>query len=131
MQTLNYDWGKFLTNNSWRTELDNVSAHVFEICHNIIKEISGHKNIKKLKLYSSFLNNTESKFEIEENNITLLKRSRSLCFCKWNEYIISETNINDIESIIFNKVYEDGKNKYYVICLKENSGFCWKYEIIV
>lgn len=131
MQALNYDWNKFLTNNSWREKLDNVNVYAFDVHHNIIKEISGHKKIKKVRIYSSFLNYAESKFELEENNITLLKKNKYLCFCKWNEYTISETNINDIESIIFDKVYEDSRNRYYIICIKENNGFYWKYEIIV
>jgi len=131
MQALNYDWNKFLTNNSWQKELDNVNVSVFDAHHNIIKEISGHRKIKKIRTYSSFLDPTVSRFELEEDNITLLKKRKSLCFCKWNEYIVSETNVNDIESIIFKKVYEDSISGYYMICIKENNGFYWKYEIIV
>lgn len=131
MQVFNYDWSKFPVNNSWREELDNANVSVFDIHHNIIKEISGHKKIKKVKLYSSFLDPTESRFELEEDGVTLLKRSESLCFCKWNEYIVSETNVNDIENIIFDKVYEDSTHKCFTIYMKENSGLYWKYEIIV
>ena len=132
MQVFNYDWSKFPIDDSWMKELDHTNVPVFDVCNKILREISGHKKIKKFRFYSAFIDTpSKNKVEFEEDNVTLLKNSRALCFCKWDECTISETKVNDIEKIIFNKVYDDGKSKYFVICIKENSGFYWKYEIIV
>lgn len=129
MQTASFDCSKFVSNNSWKENLDNINVSVSETCIKIIKEIGGHKKIKRIIMYCTMIDDFyEEKFE--ENNVTLLKRRESLCFCKWDEYTVSETYISDIESIIFDKVHEDDKNKYYVIYIKENNGFYWKYEIV-
>lgn len=129
MQTVNYDWNKFVLNNSWKENLDNINVSVFDTCIKITKEIGGNNKIKRIIMYCTMIEDFYEE-KIEENNVTLLKQSKSLCFCKWDEYIISETSVADIKSIVFNKIYEDNQNKYYVLYLKDNNGFYWRYEII-
>lgn len=132
MQKLNYNWNIFSVNDSWKEELDRTNTNTFDVYKEILKEISGHRKIKRIKAWCSFYDlSFENKPEFEEDNVTLLKRRKSLCFCKWDEYIIAETDVNNIKSIIFSKVYEDNKDTYFIICIKENTGFYWKYEIII
>ena len=132
MQVLNYNWNNFPMDDAWINRLDHADTYVLNVCSKILKEISGHKKIKKFKAYCYLPDFPyKNKVDVEEDNITLLKKSRSLCFCKWNEDFIFETKVIDIEKIIFDQVYTDNKYKYFVICIKEVSGFYWKYEIIV
>ena len=132
MQVSNYNWNNFPIDDSWKEKLDHTNGSVFDVCSKILREISGHKKIKKFRFYSSFLDTPyENKIEFEEDNVTLLKNSRTLCFCKWDEYTIYETKVNDIEKAVFKKVYDDGVNRYFVIYIKEDNGLCFKYEIIV
>lgn len=132
MQVSNYNWNNFPTDGSWTNKLDHANTSVFDVCSKILKEISGHKKIKKFKAYCHLPDVPyENKVDVEESNITLLKKSRSICFCKWNEDFAFETKVIDIEKIIFDEVYTDDKNKYFAIYIKEVNGFYWKYEIIV
>lgn len=125
---------KLFDSENWVTELQKVpkqsKQQITEICENIVKTLGGCRirDIKAVYGFDSFDTYTDN-----DNDVILLKSSKSLCFCKYNKsYVFSKTAIADIDKIHFEKILETNlNNKYYTIMVCENDISFSRYDFVI
>lgn len=116
-----------------RTKVVHVSAA--EVWPLITRELA-MRNITCLKIKGSLnefpTNDNNRIFSMELHKVKLLKRVKSLCFCRPNEFIVMEKPLDSIKTMVLLKEENvNDKTECYSMWFTEHNGMHWSLEIYV